>query len=684
MALRRTHPQTSDGSAAPPEGAGHLASPCRSCPDSVGPSATGSAPRLGSPPPRSLTLGSGDGFVPHACVQVSGSADTEASFPLLHAPLASAHGVAQLAFTETDGVHSQNFKLNGNAIAGGAAQRTDVNGAVTAVERHGPTLWERTYLMLMPEGYPNSVTSDYLVHQIWDALNFASYNVMATLATKAMLKGVGVGSGESTVLSGTIVWLMKDISALLSSIGVAVKLANDLDNDAKQWRMFADITTDIGLLLEVYSEHMSPSVFVVVICVASMFRSVWTVAGWSSRVALTQHFAIRNNMADVSARNGAQETLFTLIGMLGGMYMAYAMAESSNTVQAVYFIGGTLIHLYFNYKSVKSLILTNFNKHRALICINRFFATGGASVCCPDEANDLEPVMWWREPFVMTFGVRPSDIKAAGQRATQQQQQQQHGAGGGLFAVLRRTLRVVGGLAPSSVRRALGLSGPSDGSAPLCSGREVTIPPAMLSDAIRHVMAAPEGRRFALLAAVPRPSPFRNAAKAVLTMLGVPPVASTASAFDGGHTSCVGVGSGGFVAPSSDGGGSWASTCTSKFRLSTSFSFSFREARAALGAELMAAASSGGRTHYDVLLREGAGDEESLWAFFLACKAEHEGLAVGAHMLTARDGDGCTAFKSVAEAHGWDMDKLQFRVFDWRIRETDGEVTSAAEAAKSA
>lgn len=43
------------------------------------------------------------------------------------------------------------------------------------------------------------------------------------------------------------------------------------------------------------------------------------VAGGASRAALTQHFATQQNAADISAKEGSQETATTLLGMLLGM-----------------------------------------------------------------------------------------------------------------------------------------------------------------------------------------------------------------------------------------------------------------------------------------------------------------------------------------------------------------------------
>ena len=50
-----------------------------------------------------------------------------------------------------------------------------------------------------------------------------------------------------------------------------------------------------------------------------MWRRLLGVAGGASRAALTQHFARQQNAADISAKEGSQETATTLVGMLLGM-----------------------------------------------------------------------------------------------------------------------------------------------------------------------------------------------------------------------------------------------------------------------------------------------------------------------------------------------------------------------------
>jgi len=60
-----------------------------------------------------------------------------------------------------------------------------------------------------PEGYPDSVSNDYLTYQAWDTLQAFASSISGSLATKAVLEGVGVGDETATSLAATITWLLR-------------------------------------------------------------------------------------------------------------------------------------------------------------------------------------------------------------------------------------------------------------------------------------------------------------------------------------------------------------------------------------------------------------------------------------------------------------------------------------------
>lgn len=103
-------------------------------------------------------------------------------------------------------------------------------------------------------------------------------------------------------------------------------------------------------------------------------KAIVGVAGGSTRSALTLHHAIRNNMADVAAKDSAQETCVNLIGSFIGLFLLTSVSDPS-WVATIFFIF-TMIHIYSNFKAVKSVCLKTFNESRYLIALEEFFKNG--------------------------------------------------------------------------------------------------------------------------------------------------------------------------------------------------------------------------------------------------------------------------------------------------------------------
>lgn len=84
--------------------------------------------------------------------------------------------------------------------------------------------------LFLPQGYPDSVSEDYIRYQFWDTIQafcstingtlyfgtnswihfeliLNSVAIVGTLSTHAILKGVGVGSEYVNPLSATITWV---------------------------------------------------------------------------------------------------------------------------------------------------------------------------------------------------------------------------------------------------------------------------------------------------------------------------------------------------------------------------------------------------------------------------------------------------------------------------------------------
>jgi hypothetical protein len=210
-----------------------------------------------------------------------------------------------------------------------------------------------------------------VAYQTYDVAQALCSAVTGTLSTRAVLAGVGVGSGTADVVSGTLQWIIRDGTGMVGRIFFASHIASDLDNDMKRWRIAADTCNDVGIMLEIGCSMAPPSYFVPLVCTAAIVKAVTAVAGQATRSTMAQHFARRDNMADISAKNASQETAVSFIGMFVGMAVA-AFVPPTVFYNTLVFAVVTVIHITLNLRAVRALVLHHFNQARLDIAVALF------------------------------------------------------------------------------------------------------------------------------------------------------------------------------------------------------------------------------------------------------------------------------------------------------------------------
>nr|CAD2202978.1 unnamed protein product [Meloidogyne enterolobii] len=167
--------------------------------------------------------------------------------------------------------------------------------------------------IFMPQGYPQTVSSDYLEYQKWDTLQAFASSQNGALATLAVLKGAGVGNEQATVLAAALTWLLKDGVGMIARIVFAWARGSKLDSDNKQWRLIADFLNDFSFMVELFAVYLPRLFFAPLACFAAFVRAIVDVSGRTTRMAVIRHQARRDNLADVAAKDGSQETLSSKI-----------------------------------------------------------------------------------------------------------------------------------------------------------------------------------------------------------------------------------------------------------------------------------------------------------------------------------------------------------------------------------
>jgi len=230
--------------------------------------------------------------------------------------------------------------------------------------------------VFLPESFPSSVSDDYLAYQFWDTLQAFASSISGSLATQAVLQGVGVGDESATALAATITWLLRSGAGMASQIVFTWTQGLDLDHNCKRWRLFADLANDVAMTMELTAPYISEATggflsIQTVFCLASVSRTLCGVAGGATRTAITQHQARNNNISDVAAKDGSQETMVNLTALaINLLALPWISAEKSRVWVSFFIL--TCLHLFANYKAVKSLVFNTLNKDRLLMVLDSY------------------------------------------------------------------------------------------------------------------------------------------------------------------------------------------------------------------------------------------------------------------------------------------------------------------------
>ncbi|KAI4502870.1 hypothetical protein M0802_001914 [Mischocyttarus mexicanus] len=271
----------------------------------------------------------------------------------------------QILFTEISGNEEENIYVRSkdhrsiiNLKTGTNSKKSLLSGILSIIKD-----------VFLPQGFPDSVHPDYIPYQIWDTVQAFASTIMGTLTTHSIMQAVGVGESTATPLAAAITWILKDGTGMVGRIVFAWWNGSDLDGQCKKWRFFADVLNDLAMGIELLIPYFS-AYSITVLCASTAMRSIVGVAGAATRAALTQHQALQNNLADVSAKDGSQETCVNLVASFVGIFIL-SFIYSERYLLELYILL-VIIHLYANYSAVKALGLNTLNEDRLALLVKNY------------------------------------------------------------------------------------------------------------------------------------------------------------------------------------------------------------------------------------------------------------------------------------------------------------------------
>ncbi|QDS76630.1 hypothetical protein FKW77_007923 [Venturia effusa] len=197
------------------------------------------------------------------------------------------------------------------------------------------SVWNQCLDVFLPSGYPQSVTDDYLMYQVYDSLQAFSSSMAAMLSSRAVLegkpslldslagehadirsKGVGVGDASASPTAALLLSVLQESAGRIATILFAHRLGTSLEPECKMYRLAADFFNDTALILDCLSPAFPKPIRVLVLSFSSILRALCGVAAGSSKASLSAHFAKWGNLGELNAKDSSQETVISLMGML--------------------------------------------------------------------------------------------------------------------------------------------------------------------------------------------------------------------------------------------------------------------------------------------------------------------------------------------------------------------------------
>ncbi|KAL7624122.1 hypothetical protein AAE478_005679 [Parahypoxylon ruwenzoriense] len=265
----------------------------------------------------------------------------------------------------------------------------------------------RSYVKLLidiflPAGYPNSVTPDYKPYQIYDSLQAFSSTIAGLLSSRAVLQGFGVGDSASTATAAVLLTVLQDSVGRGATIAFAHFCGRSIEPECKFYRFFADIVNDSALFLDLLSPALPRYPKVLALCATGVLRALCGASGGAAKASLSAHFAKNGNLAELNAKDGSQETVISLMGMLAGTVLVH-FVHGKLAVWAWMFALVT-IHLWTNYQAVRSVQMRTLNAQRLHIALTELVVKD--VVLRPEQVAARESILTWDSPRI-SFATEP-------------------------------------------------------------------------------------------------------------------------------------------------------------------------------------------------------------------------------------------------------------------------------------
>ncbi|ETI53067.1 hypothetical protein F443_03939 [Phytophthora nicotianae P1569] len=264
-----------------------------------------------------------------------------------------------------------------------------------AAQRTSTWLYNVLWDLFLPKDAHTSVTKDYFPYAKWSFVGSIASCAAGVLSMQSLLYAVGLGAGAIPT-AAAVNWVLKDGLGQFGGVLFASIVNNRYDADPKRWRIASSIALDIAVLGEILTP-LAPGSFLAIASLANVAKNVAWLSASATRAGFHNSFAIRENLADVTAKAGSQGIASSIFGTgLGILISQWTGAHTLNVVAAFSVLSA--VHMISTYKSVDCVQLRTLNCQRLHIIATHFLKSSSEAREIPSMKTVSE-----REVFIPTM-----------------------------------------------------------------------------------------------------------------------------------------------------------------------------------------------------------------------------------------------------------------------------------------
>ncbi|CBN75993.1 conserved unknown protein [Ectocarpus siliculosus] len=221
--------------------------------------------------------------------------------------------------------------------------------------------------LVLPSGFPASVHPPYMAYAGWQFTGMAASAAAGVMSTQALLYAMGLGAG-ALPLAATLNWVIKDGLGQLGGVAFSSLVSTRFDANPKLWRVVAAVSLDASMVLELLSP-LAPAYFLPIASVANIGKNVSFLAASASRAAIHNVLSLKGNLADVTAKSGAQTILACMAGTGAGVTLSASLGSEFHAIVPAC-LCLSVVHLGANHMSMRRLGIPTFDHQRLELVVN--------------------------------------------------------------------------------------------------------------------------------------------------------------------------------------------------------------------------------------------------------------------------------------------------------------------------